>query len=210
MNERKGLFITFEGIDGCGKTTQLTSLSQMLQSKGYEVLLIREPGGTSIGEKIRSILLDKNNLDMTPITELLLYEAARAQITQEKIRPWLERGNCVICDRFYDSTVAYQGYGRGLSLSDIHELNELSTNSLAPDITFLLDISPEEAYARREGRGGEEDRLEGEGLAFMKKVREGYLTLAKDNARIKVIHAASSVDTIRNEIEREVWEVLES
>ena len=132
----KGLFITFEGIDGCGKTTQIEMLSSDLQKEGIPFVLIREPGGTSIGEKIRTILLDKANSGMDERTELLLYEAARAQIVKEKIIPELESGKVVICDRFYDSTIAYQGYARGLDLQEIDFLNNWSAAGIKPDITF--------------------------------------------------------------------------
>ena len=129
----KGLFITFEGIDGCGKTTQIEMLSSDLQKEGIPFVLIREPGGTSIGEKIRTILLDKANSGMDERTELLLYEAARAQIVKEKIIPELESGKVVICDRFYDSTIAYQGYARGLDLQEIDFLNNWSAAGIKPD-----------------------------------------------------------------------------
>ncbi|MBO4928040.1 MAG: dTMP kinase [Clostridiales bacterium] len=205
----RGLFVTFEGIDGCGKTTQIEMLSSDLRAEGIPYILIREPGGTAIGEKIRTILLDKANSGMHARTELLLYEAARAQIVEEKIRPELEAGKVVICDRFYDSTVAYQSFARGLLRSDVDYLNRWSTADLAPDLTFLLDLDEKTAYNRRHGRSDEEDRLEAEGLAFMKKVREGYLALGQDEKRIKVIDAASSPEQIYQKIKLAVWEVLE-
>ncbi|MBO4686980.1 MAG: dTMP kinase, partial [Clostridiales bacterium] len=155
----KGLFVTFEGIDGSGKSTQISMLSEDLKKKGIPFILIREPGATPIGEKIRTILLDKANSKMHARTELLLYEAARAQIVEERIRPELEKGTVVICDRFYDSTVAYQGYARGLDLDAIGYLNRWSTDELKPDITFLFDLPEEVAYQRRNGREGAEDRL---------------------------------------------------
>ena len=203
-----GLFVTFEGIDGSGKSTQIKMLSDDLLKKNISFVLIREPGGTSIGEKIRTILLDKENGKMDSRTELLLYEAARAQIVKERIRPELEAGKVVICDRFFDSTVAYQGYARGLALDDIHFLNNWSTAGLAPDITFLFDLDEEEAYRRRHGRSDEEDRLEAEGLAFMKKVRDGYLDLAKSEKRMKVISAQQAPERIYEQIRSAVWEVL--
>ena len=141
----KGIFITFEGIDGCGKSTQTALCREWLESLGKTVLLVREPGGTKIGEKIRSLLLDKDNGAMAPMTELFLFEAARAQIVEETIKPALEEGKVVICDRFFDSSVAYQGCARGLGADMVSRLNMYATGGLAPDITFFLDISVEEA-----------------------------------------------------------------
>ena len=204
----KGLFITFEGIDGCGKSTQIGLLESYLKEKGKEVLLIREPGGTAVGEKIREILLEKKNDSMKPLTELLLFEAARAQITEEKIIPATEAGKVVICDRFFDSTTAYQGYARemGTELTDL--LNGIATAGRSPDITFVLDIDPEQAYARRVGRGGEEDRMEALGLLFQQKVREGYLKLASDNPRVRVIDASATPEEISEQIKGMIDNVI--
>ncbi|MBR6880280.1 MAG: dTMP kinase [Clostridiales bacterium] len=204
----KGLFITFEGIDGCGKSTQIGLLESYLKEKGKEVLLIREPGGTAVGEKIREILLEKKNDSMKPLTELLLFEAARAQITEEKIIPATEEGKVVICDRFFDSTTAYQGYARemGTELTDL--LNGIATAGRSPDITFVLDIDPEQAYARRVGRGGEEDRMEALGLMFQQKVREGYLKLASDNPRVRVIDASATPEEISEQIKGMIDNVI--
>ena len=204
----KGLFVTFEGIDGCGKTTQIELLSKDLREAGIPYVLIREPGGTVIGEKIRTILLDKANTGMDERTELLLYEAARAQIVKEKILPELEEGKVVICDRFFDSTVAYQGYARGLNLEDIDFLNNWSAAGIKPDITFLLDLDEKTAYERRHGRSDEEDRLEAEGLSFMKKVRDGYLARSKNEPRFKVIAATQTPEQIYQQIRETVWEVV--
>ncbi|MBR3057304.1 MAG: dTMP kinase [Clostridiales bacterium] len=204
----KGLFVTFEGIDGSGKSTQISMLSEDLKKEGIPFILIREPGATPIGEKIRTILLDKANSKMHARTELLLYEAARAQIVEERIRPELEKGTVVICDRFYDSTVAYQGYARGLDLDAIGYLNRWSTDDLKPDITFLFDLPEEVAYQRRNGREGAEDRLEAEGLAFMKKVRDGYLEMAKAEKRIHCICALDEPEKIYEKVRLAVWEVL--
>jgi thymidylate kinase len=204
----KGLFVTFEGIDGCGKTTQIELLSKDLREAGIPYVLIREPGGTVIGEKIRTILLDKANTGMDERTELLLYEAARAQIVKEKILPELEEGKVVICDRFFDSTVAYQGYARGLNLEDIDFLNNWSAAGIKPDITFLLDLDEKTAYERRHGRSDEEDRLEAEGLSFMKKVRDGYLARSKNEPRFKVIDATQTPEQIYQQIRETVWEVV--
>ena len=204
----KGLFITFEGIDGCGKTTQIDMLSKDLEKEGIPYVLIREPGGTMIGEKIRTILLDKANSGMDERTELLLYEAARAQIVKERIKPELEDGKVVICDRFYDSTIAYQGYARGLDLEEIDFLNNWSAAGIKPDITFLLDLDEKTAYERRHGRSDEEDRLEAEGLLFMKKVRDGYLSRSREDKRFLVLDALKTPDEIYQQIRKAVWEVL--
>ena len=203
----KGVFITFEGIDGCGKSTQLALLKEEFDKKGLEYIEVREPGGTVVGEKIRGILLDKKNDSMTRMAELLLFEAARAQITEEVIVPALERGVHVICDRFYDSTSAYQGYANkmGRDLTDF--LNLKATNETSPDITFLLDIDPKAAYERRAVRG-EEDRIEMMGLSYQEKVREGYRELARTEERIKVIDAARTPDVIYEDIRNKVWDLI--
>ena len=203
----KGLFITFEGIDGCGKSTQLNLLKEEFTKSGLEFIEVREPGGTAVGEKIRTILLDKNNDSMTRMAELLLFEAARAQITEEVIIPALDRGVNVICDRFYDSTTAYQGYANkmGRDLTDF--LNLKATNETFPDITILLDIDPQTAYKRRAERG-EEDRIEKMGLSYQEKVREGYLELAKGEDRIKVIDADNTPEAIFEQIHKLVWDLL--
>lgn len=210
MRKEKGLFITFEGIDGSGKSTQVVTLQRVLERRGYEVMLIREPGGTTIGEKIRSILLDRANDQMTPETELLLYEAARAQIVQEVIAPQLLLGKAVICDRFFDSTVAYQGYARGLSLDSIDFLNRLATGGVEPDITFLLDLPAEEAWKRRHGRSLGEDRLEAEGMEFMRRVRAGYLSLATNHPRVHVLDAMLTAEELTEYIHCKVWEVIDT
>ena len=207
MRMDKGLFITFEGIDGCGKTTQVTALKNSLEAKGTKVIVIREPGATLIGEKIRSILLDKANYGMSSETEVLLYEAARAQIVNEVIRPALHAGDVVICDRFYDSSVAYQGYARGLPLESIDFLNRFATGGLEPDLTFLLDLPAEAAWERMNGREGAHDRLEIEGLGFMEKVRAGYLELAGKHARIIKLDAMSPATVLAEYIDRNFWEV---
>lgn len=205
----KGLLITFEGIDGCGKSTQLNKLAEWFKSLNREVLLIREPGGTTIGEKIRTILLDKKNDEMCSITELLLYEAARAQIVSQVIKPALSEGKIIICDRFYDSTFAYQGYARGLGSDMVESLNKIATAGLDPDITFLLDLSEEEALKRRVGRGEAEDRLEAMGIKFQRDVREGYLEIAKKNSRIKTIDASKGIEEIFSDILSEITKEIE-
>jgi dTMP kinase len=203
----KGLFITFEGIDGCGKSTQLNLLKEEFTKQGIEFIEVREPGGTRVGEKIRTILLDRKNDSMTRMAELLLFEAARAQITEEVIIPALEKGVNVICDRFYDSTTAYQGYANkmGRDLTDF--LNLKATNETYPDITLLLDIDPETASRRRSERG-EADRIEALGLAYQGAVREGYLELAKSEERIKVLDADRTPEAIYEEIHNLIWDLI--
>ena len=197
----KGLFITFEGIDGCGKSTQLEIFRKYLSERGSVHQIIREPGGTAIGERIREILLDKVNTGMKPETELLLFEASRSQIVREVIRPALEEGVIVICDRFYDSTTAYQGYGRYLDIEQVKALNKYATDGLKPDLTFLFDISPQEASDRMGSRDKESDRLDSESSEFANRVRNGYLEIAEDDPeRVRVINASQSVNEITVEI----------
>ena len=186
----KGIFITFEGIDGCGKSTQCEMLKDYLKEYGKEFIFVREPGGTEIGERIREILLDKKNTQMTARTELLLFEAARAQITDEVIKPALEDGKIVICDRFFDSSSAYQGMARGMGMDFVANLNMAATGGLKPDVTFFFDISAEEALVRRGKRGEASDRIELAGLKFQEDVRQGYLELAASSGgRIVTIDA---------------------
>jgi len=193
----KGIFITFEGIDGCGKSTQCEMLKNHLEADGKDFIFVREPGGTIIGERIREILLDKKNSQMTSRTELLLFEAARAQITDEVIKPALEEGRIVLCDRFFDSSSAYQGMARGMGMDFVGNLNMAATGGLKPDITFFFDITAEEALARRGKRGEASDRIELAGLKFQEDVRKGYLELAKNSdGRIVTIDATNGIDEI--------------
>jgi dTMP kinase len=208
MSGKKGLFITFEGVDGSGKTTQIQKLRDFLETKGLAVDLIREPGGTAIGEKIRTVLLDKSNGEMSSETELLLYEAARSQIVRERILPSLRAGQIVICDRFFDSTTAYQGYGRGLNLADIERLNRWATGGLEPDLTFFLDLPVRDALRRMEDRLIDSDRLEEEGSEFMTKVRDGYLEILAHNSRMVLLDATAPIDSIFKQIQSKVWEVI--
>ena len=202
----KGLFITFEGIDGCGKSTQCELLKNYLEGLGKAFIFVREPGGTVIGERIREILLDKKNTQMTPRTELLLFEAARAQITDEVIRPALESGKIVLCDRFFDSSSAYQGMARGMGMDFVASLNMAATGGLKPDVTFFFDISAEEALARRGKRGEASDRIELAGLKFQEDVRNGYLELAKNSdGRIVTLDASLGIE----EIFKQIKETLE-
>ncbi|ACH40203.1 thymidylate kinase [Citrifermentans bemidjiense Bem] len=178
-----GFFITFEGIEGCGKTTQLRLLKERLEAAGEKVTVTREPGGCPVADQMRAILLDAKNSAITPLAELLLYAAARAQHVQEVIVPALERGETVLCDRFTDATVAYQGHGRGLDLTVIEELNTLATGRVQPALTVLIDCPVEVGLSRALARieatsGAKEERFERESLLFHQKVRNGYLTLA--------------------------------
>jgi dTMP kinase len=178
-----GFFITFEGVEGCGKTTQLRLLKERLEAAGEKVVATREPGGTPIADKIRAILLDADNRAMVPLAELMLYAAARAQHVQEVIVPALKRGEMVLCDRFTDATVAYQGHGRELDLDTIKQLNVLATGGLEPELTLLIDCPVETGLSRAMARieattGAREERFELESVRFHERVRNGYLALA--------------------------------
>lgn len=195
----RGLFITLEGGDGAGKSTQIRNIEKFFAERGFVVVHTREPGGPPISEKLREILLDSGNTEMSPVTEMLIYAAGRAQNVSEIVRPALERGEIVICDRFVDSSIAYQGYGRELGRV-VEEVNHCATGGLKPDITFWLDIDPESGKARA-SKAGELDRLELEKMDFHYRVYQGYTELAeKEPERIKRIDAAQSVEKIRAEI----------
>jgi dTMP kinase len=190
----KGLFITFEGGEGSGKTTQIELLKQYFLTKNYTVTTTREPGGSLICEQIRAILKDGNNGKMDNVTELLLFSAARCQHATDIITPALNRGEVVISDRFYDSSIVYQGYGRGLGEKLVRKVTKIAINDLTPDITFYLNIDPKQAFLRKSGP--DNDRFEQSGIAFHEKVRQGYLTLAKREKRIVVIDAAQTVEEV--------------
>jgi len=199
----KGVFITFEGPDGAGKTTQLNLLAAYLKKEGYKVLSTREPGGTPLAEGIRSLLLSPWGEEIYGLTEVFLYAASRVQHVREKILPALAEGKIVLCDRFTDSTLAYQGYGRGMELEFLHRLNHLATGGLKPALTLLLDLPPEEGLRR--GKKGKEgmvrDRLEEEDLDFHHRVREGFLDLARQEPeRIKIIDARQPVEKVFAEV----------
>lgn len=189
----KGLFITFEGGEGCGKSTQLKILEAHLEAKGYEVVTTREPGGTPAAEAIREFLLDPANDTLSPVAELLLYEAARAQHVSERILPALDAGKIVLSDRFYDSTTAYQGAGRGLGLEDMVRLHAVATGGLTPDLTILIDV-PAALGLSRATQGGS-DRIERETMDFHERVRAEFLRLAEaEPERIRVVDGAKSID----------------
>ena len=200
-----GFFITFEGIEGCGKSTQLELLKAWLESRGKQVLSVREPGGTLLGERVRALLLNSTEEGMDPWAELFLYEACRAQLVSRVIKPALASGKIVLCDRFFDSTLAYQGFGRGLDRVKIQGLNSLATGSLVPDLTILVDC-PEEvglkrAWARiNAASGAKEDRFEKEETAFHRRVREGFLEIARAASRVKVVDGSSEISTVHGDI----------
>ena len=201
------LFITFEGPEGCGKTTQIKLLAEVLTARGCNVLSLREPGGTSIGDQIREVLHDLRNREMHPRAEILLYNAARAQIVEQQIKPQLARGGIVLCDRFADSTVAYQGYGRGLNLDDVRHIVAFATQNLKPDLTLYLDIDVEAGLERRRSGGGEWNRMDDQAVEFYRRVRDGYWQLMADEPQRWVkIDAARSVA----EVQQEIWGVVQS
>src|SRR3989338_5431640 len=202
----RGKFITIEGPEGSGKSTHSRLLCLYLKRNGYKVLHTREPGGTEIGEAIRRILLDKKNKDISDACELFLFLAARAQIVEEVIKPALAKGYTVVCDRFHDATVAYQGYGAGLDLKLIGSAGKLATGNLKPDLTILLDVETELGLKR----AGIKDRMEIKSVRFNKKVREGYLKIAKkEPGRIKVIRTAdATVAQIQDKVRRAVSYVV--
>lgn len=208
-----GLFVTFEGGEGTGKTTQLKALLAHLRAAGWDAIETRDPGGTPIGKQIRGLLLDPENTRMAAASELFLYEASRAQLVHEVIRPALHAGRIVLCDRFTDSTVAYQGYGRGLGLDLIARLNALATDGVRPDLTFLLDLDPEvglvRATQRVTQRQERHDRIEEEVLAFHQRVRAGYRAIAAaEPGRVAVLDAARGMAEIEGDIRRRVEELL--
>ncbi len=195
----KRLFVTFEGIDGCGKSTQAMLCFQLLTKAGYKVKMLREPGSTVVSEKIREILLDTKH-KITDLTELLLYEAARAEITAREIAPALADGQIVLCDRFYDSTTAYQGFGRKLDIRVVKGLNKVATGGVVPDLTFVFDVDLKTAQARR---GKRKDRLESQSKAFFERVRVGFLEIArKERRRVKLVDASRPVEIVFQDVRK--------
>ena len=200
-HEGRGVFITFEGVEGSGKSTQVARLAQRLALAGLNVRLVREPGGTQVGEAIRSVLLDPEHFGLDPKAELLLYEASRAQLVAEVIEPALAAGEVVICDRFYDSTTAYQGYARGLGLAEIGELNRVATGGLAPDLTIVLDVEPRSALERARSASGQPDRLELEDASFHERVRDGFLAIARaEPERVLVVPGEGGVEDVSERV----------
>ena len=199
-------FISFEGLDFSGKSTQIVTLTDSLKEVGKDVLLIREPGGTEISEKIRSLLLDKKHMKMTDVCEVLLYSAARHQLVHEKIQTALKQNIFVIADRYVDSTTAYQGYGRQLSMSFIEQLNIIATEEMMPSITFYLDIDIKTLMDRKRSRNSEVDRLESQENIFYERIRKGYLKLAELNtSRIVVLDGTLSIEEIKTKIQEFVF-----
>ena len=203
---KKGLFITFEGTDGCGKSTQLEMSAEFLRKKGYDVVITREPGALETGAKIRQILLHSEE-KLSDLSEMFLFLADRAQHVEKLIKPSVQQGKIVLCDRHKDSHIAYQGYGRGKDAELIKMLNQIAVNGIEPDLTLLYSVSPEVAMKRIHG---ELDRIEAEGKAFQERVANGYRLLANENPeRIKVINADNSIETVYNDTKKYIIELLE-
>ena len=203
MNERRGrrgLFLVVEGIEGAGKTTQVGLLSRWMEAWGVAHVATREPGGTPLGEALRSLVLDRTELDLPPESELLLILAARAAFVRDVVRPALGRGEVVLSDRYDLSTFAYQGWGRGLDLASVRRLSAFATGGLAPDLYILLDVDVRDGAARQrlQGKGG--DRFEGAGEAFLTRVREGYLSLAESEPAVQLVDATGTSDAIHERV----------
>ncbi len=193
---KKGLFITFEGADGCGKTTQLNKAEQLLKELGYDIVVTREPGALEVGQKIRDIVLHHKGI-VSDNCEMFLYLADRSQHMDTLIKPAIEEGKIVLCDRHTDSTIAYQGYGRGREIKKLEELNKIATSGLTPDLTILFDVDTAVAQTRV---GNEKDRIEAAGITFHQKVRDGYIKIANKNKdRIKVVNANNSIEDVYND-----------
>ena len=199
----EGILITFEGIEGCGKSTQAGLFFDWLKSRNIDALLTREPGGTHLGEDIRKILLQPAHTRIDPHTELLLYLACRAQLVREVIAAALTEGKVVVVDRFSDSTIAYQGWGRGLNGGMVEKMNSFATGGIIPDLTFILDLEPESGLARvsKRGKGGPVDRMEAELISFHRRVREGFLELASKEERCRLIDAGGTIQQIQRELQ---------
>jgi dTMP kinase len=205
LEQHPPMFITFEGLDFSGKSTQVGLFANALTQSGVKTLVLRDPGGTAIGERIRAVLLDRELLDMSDFTELFLFSASRSQLVQEIIKPALENGTIVVCDRFYDSTTSYQGRGRGLSLAAIKTINQVAADGLVPAITYFIDIPVSELEARMRRQKAGADRMEMSGRAFYERVRDGFLQLAKEEPRFEVIDGGMSIE----EIGQKVWNRFE-
>lgn len=203
---KKGLFITFEGADGSGKTTQLNNIKTFLEETGFDVVTTREPGALDIGKKIRDILLHHDGI-VADRCEMFLFLADRAQHVETFIKPAIEHGKIVLCDRHTDSTIAYQGYGRGQDIKLLKSLNDIAVNGLTPDLTLLFDVSTETAQDRV---GNEKDRMESAGIEFHQKVRNGYLQLQKEfSDRIKLINANNSIETVFQDTKNIIIDLIE-
>ncbi|MFP4163443.1 MAG: dTMP kinase [Chitinispirillaceae bacterium] len=206
----RGLFVTFEGIDGCGKSTQLSRVADMLRAQGYTCTVTREPGGTPISERIREILISPNYSEMCSRTELFLYLAARAQHVTQKILPALQRGEIVLCDRFQEATFAYQGYGRGLKLDFLKKVNAFATQGHSPDCTFIFDIPVELSRERLSRMAKAQDRLESAGDEFFSRIREGYRAAAHANSKDMVLlDGSQTVETLTRDVCARICELIE-
>ncbi len=207
----KGYFITFEGIDGCGKSTQVRRLGERLQGKGIDVVITREPGGTEISEWISKLVKDKRNARIGGLTELFLYMASRSQHVEEVIGPSVKEGKILVSERFSDSTLAYQGYGRQLDMKVISSLNSIATKGIAPDLTILIDLPVDVAQGRIEQRGTPPDRLESEDREFHCRVKKGYLEIARiEPQRVIIIDGSRGVESVWGEVKKVIWERLHS
>lgn len=207
----RGFFITLEGIDGSGKSTQIARLAQWIEGQGYPVTVTREPGGTPVGESIRQILLDVDNGQITPMTEMLLFAAARAQHVTQVIAPALDAGYVVLCDRFLDSSIAYQASARGLKEEDVLAVNLLAVQGVMPDLTLFLDIDPEEGFKRQLARSDAANRLDRENIAFYRQVRAGFLSLMeRDPGRIVQIDGGRAEDLVFADACRAITRLLKS
>lgn len=204
------MFITFEGIDFCGKSTQIKKLEEYLIGNNKIVKVIREPGGTLISEKIRDILLDKKNDLMYMETEVLLFSASRAQLVREKIRPFLDEGYFVLSDRFHDSSTAYQGYGRGLSVEAVRNIHKIAIGETIPDITFFIDVPIDVIQQRKSIKAGELDRIELSDREFYSRVKQGYLELVKNEKRFRLIDGNRDVELVHKDIVKEIIEFEKS
>jgi len=204
----RGLFIAFEGIDGCGKSTQVARVAERLLREKIPHRVTREPGGTRIGEQIRTVIMAPNHVEMCDACELLLYQASRAQHVREVIMPALDRGEIVLCDRFQEATIAYQCHGRDIARDTVDRLNDYATGGLSPDLTLLFDLPVDASRARLAKTGKQPDRLEGGGAAFFERVRAGYLSLAAEfPGRIRVLDARESIDTLAEKTSRLIMEI---
>jgi dTMP kinase len=202
-----GWFITFEGVEGSGKTTQIRLAGEFLREKGFPVFMTQEPGGTPLGERIREILLNRGGFDISGEAEVFLFAAARAQHTDAVIRPALEKGQVILCDRFSDATIAYQAYGRGLPLETVREICRFASRGISPHLTLLFDLPVEKglerAFRRIAGReeASREDRFEREQLDFHRRIREGYLSIAREEpGRVKIVDASRDIESTRREV----------
>lgn len=206
-SKQRGVFVSFEGTDGVGKSTQVGLLASVLTERGRDVVSLREPGGTQLSEKIRQLLLSPSESEMCPECELLLFEASRAQLVREVIEPALSRGSVVLCDRFFDSTFAYQAGGRGLDAGLVQQANRLGCCGIVPDRTLVFDLDTAEALTRATKQGA--DRLEAEGLRFERQVRNAYLTLARDDPdRVRVVDASGSQREVANRVCAELDDLI--